>query len=84
MWLANRSDRSQEGAALPPKRRPGTRQPVARPHDAPQDDGGNFALARSAAVMAFRPPPARTWTVMKKLHQEGVAGEMGEIASPLC
>jgi hypothetical protein len=83
MWLANRSDRSQEGAALRPKRRPGTRQPVARPHDAPQDDGGNFALARSAAVWHFV-TTRQDLDVMKKLHQEGVAGEMGEIASPLC
>ena len=85
MWLdePRRSLAGGRRAAPRPKRRPGTRQPAARPHDAPQDDGGNSALARPLRGGLALRHHREDLDVMKKLHQEGVAGEMGEIALDL-
>ncbi len=85
MWLANRSDRSQEGAAL---RR-------AQSADRGRDNRLHArmmrlkmtvqtlrSLARSVAVWHYV-TTVEDLDVMKKLHQQGVAGEMGEIALDL-
>jgi hypothetical protein len=82
MWLMNRSDRSQEGAAL---RR-------AQSADRGRDNRLHARMMRLKMTVQTLRSLARTvaeWhyvttvedlDVMKKLHQEGVAGEMGEIA----
>ncbi len=85
MWLANRSDRSQEGAAL---RR-------AQSADQGRDNRLHArvmrlkmtvetlrSLSRSVAVWHYV-TSREDLDVMKKLHQDGVAGEMGEIALDL-
>ena len=85
MWLANRSDRSQEGAAL---RR-------AQSADRGRDNRLHArmmrlkmtvetlrSLARSVACWHYVTTP-EDLDVMKKLHQEGVTAEMGEIALDL-
>jgi hypothetical protein len=85
MWLANRSDRSQEGAAL---RR-------AQSADRGRDNRLHARMMRLKMTVETLRSLARSvgcWhyvttvedlDVMKKLHQDGVAGEMGEIAMDL-
>jgi hypothetical protein len=85
LWLIERCDRSQEGAAL---RR-------ARSADQGRDNRLHArmmrlkmtaetlrSLARSVACWHYV-TPREDLEVMKKLHQEGVGGEMGEIAMDL-
>jgi hypothetical protein len=85
LWLVDRCDRSQEGAAL---RR-------ARSADQGRDNRLHArmmrlkmtaetlrSLARSVGCWHYV-TPREDLDVMKKLHQEGVAGEMGEIAMDL-
>ena len=85
LWLMERADRSQEGDAL---RR-------ARTADVGRDNRLHArmmrlkmtaetlrSLARSVACWHYV-TPREDLEVMKKLHQEGVAGEMGEIAMDL-
>jgi len=85
MWLANRSDRSQEGAAL---RR-------AQSADRGRDNRLHARMMRLKMTAESLRSLARSvgcWhyvttredlEVMKKLHHEGIAGEMGEIAMDL-
>ena len=85
MWLMNRADRSQEGAAL---RR-------AQSADQGRDNRLHARMMRLKMTVQTLRSLARSvaeWhyvttnedlEVMKKLHQEGVAGEMGEIAMDL-
>ena len=85
MWLMNRADRSQEGAAL---RR-------AQSADQGRDNRLHARMMRLKMTVETLRSLARSvaeWhyvttredlDVMKKLHQEGVAGEMGEIAMDL-
>ena len=85
LWLMDRCDRSQEGAAL---RR-------AQSADQGRDNRLHArmmrlkmtaetlrSLARSVGCWHYV-TPREDLEVMKKLHQEGVAGEMGEIAMDL-
>ena len=85
MWLANRSDRSQEGAAL--------RRAQSADHGRDNRLHARMmrlkmtvetlrSLSRSVAVWHYV-TTRDDLDVMKKLHQEGVAGEMGEIALDL-
>jgi hypothetical protein len=85
MWLANRSDRSQEGAAL--------RRAQSADHGRDNRLHARMmrlkmtvetlrSLSRSVAVWHYV-TTHEDLDVMKKLHQEGVAGEMGEIAMDL-
>jgi hypothetical protein len=85
MWLMNRSDRSQEGAAL---RR-------AQSADRGRDNRLHARMMRLKMTMETLRSLARSvgcWhyvttredlEIMKKLHQEGVMTEMGEIALDL-
>jgi hypothetical protein len=85
MWLANRSDRSQEGATL---RR-------AQSADRGRDNRLHARMMRLKMTVETLRSLSRSVAVwhyvttrddldgMKKLHQEGVAGEMGEIALDL-
>ena len=85
MWLMNRADRSQEGAAL---RR-------AQSADQGRDNRLHARMMRLKMTVETLRSLARAvacWhyvttgedlDVMKKLHHEGVAGEMGEIAMDL-
>jgi hypothetical protein len=85
MWLANRSDRAQEGAAL--------RRAQSADHGRDNRLHARMmrlkmtvetlrSLSRSVAVWHYV-TTREDLDVMKKLHQEGVAGEMGEIAMDL-
>ena len=85
MWLANRSDRSQEGAALRRAQSAGRGRDNrlhARMMRLKMTVETLRSLARSVAVWHYV-TPREDLNVMKKLHQEGVAGEMGEIAMDL-
>jgi hypothetical protein len=85
LWLMDRCDRSQEGAAL---RR-------ARSADHGRDNrlhAGMMRLKMTAETLRSLARSVGCWhyvtpredlEVMKKLHQEGVGGEMGEIAMDL-
>ncbi len=85
MWLANRSDRSQEGAALRRAQSAGRGRDNrlhARMMRLKMTVETLRSLARSVAVWHYV-TTREDLEVMKKLHQEGVAGEMGEIAMDL-
>jgi len=85
MWLMNRSDRSQEGAALR-RVQSADRGRVNRLHARMMRLKMTVqtlrSLARSVAVWHYV-TTVEDLNVMKKPHQEGVAGEMGEIAMDL-
>jgi hypothetical protein len=85
MWLANRADRSQEGAALRRAQsadRGRDNRLHARMMRLKMTAESLRSLARSVAEWHYV-TTVEVLEVMKKLHQEGVAGEMGEIALDL-
>jgi hypothetical protein len=85
MWLANRADRSQEGAALRRAQsadRGRDNRMHARMMRLKMTAESLRSLARSVACWHYV-TPVEDLDVMKKLHHEGVAGEMGEIAMDL-
>ena len=82
LWLANRADRSQEGAALRRAQSAGQGRDNrlhARMMRLKMTAESLRSLARSVACWHYV-TTGEDLDVMKKLHHEGVAGEMGEIA----
>jgi hypothetical protein len=85
MWLMNRADRAQEGAALRRAQSAGQGRDNrlhARMMRLKMTVETLRSLARSVACWHYV-TTREDLDVMKKLHQEGVAGEMGEIAMDL-
>jgi hypothetical protein len=85
MWLANRADRSQEGAALRRAQSAGQGRDNrlhARMMRLKMTVETLRSLARAVAEWHYV-TTVEDLDVMKKLHQEGVAGEMGAIAMDL-
>jgi hypothetical protein len=85
LWLADRADRSQEGAALRRAKSAGQGRDNrlhARMMRLKMTAETLRSLARSAGCWHYV-TTREDLEIMKKLHQEGVAGEMGEIAMDL-
>jgi hypothetical protein len=85
LWLMERSERSQEGAALRRAQsadRGRDNRLHARMMRLKMTAESLRSLARSVACWHYV-TPVEDLDVMKKLHHEGVAGEMGEIAMDL-
>ena len=84
MWLMNRADRSQEGSAV--------RRAQSAGHGRDNRLHARMMLKMTAETLRSLARSVAVWhyvttredlEVMKKLHQEGVTAEMGEIALDL-